>query len=150
MNPITPNSLAHMTAERLLWGLSAGVVAAIVVTGCSSSHQGAPGSPASSSGVAKAPPSAPVQVGISPGGVTTSVSAPSGLTEEEYFKTCHAARVWMTAKPGDPHDQIEPYLAMVQQTGNNGAWDTPWAQLPPEKQSGVILAAKSAADGMCA
>ncbi|HZQ34028.1 MAG TPA: lipoprotein LpqV [Mycobacterium sp.] len=137
-----------MTAVRRSWGLLGAMIAAAVAAGCSSSHHATAPS-TSSSAAANAPTTAPVQVGISPGGVTTSVSAPSGLTEEEYFKTCHAAFMWMQGKPGDPHAQIEPYLAMVQTTGNAGAWDTPWAQLTPEKQAGVILAAKSAADGMC-
>jgi hypothetical protein len=79
------------------------------------------------------------------------VSAPSGATEEEFFQACHFARVWMTSQPGDPHAQIEPYLAMVQAspTGEDGTWQTPWAKLAPERQAGVILAAHWAADEGC-
>jgi hypothetical protein len=97
-------------------------------------------------------PSPPAgQSGVSPNGVTTSVSAPSGATEEEFFQACHFARVWMTSQPGDPHAQIEPYLAMVQAspTGEDGTWQTPWAKLTPERQAGVILAAHWAADDGC-
>ena len=92
-----------------------------------------------------------MQVGISPGGVTTSLSAPASSTEEEFYQACHWARLWMADQPGDPHAQVEPYLAMVQAspTGENGSWHTPWSQLTPERQAGLIVAVKSAADGLC-
>jgi Putative lipoprotein LpqV len=92
-----------------------------------------------------------MQVGISPGGVTTSLNAPAGATEQEYYQACHWARVWMMDKAGDPHDQIEPYLAMVQASANgeNGTWNKPWATLTPEQQAGLIVAVKAAADGGC-
>jgi hypothetical protein len=90
-------------------------------------------------------------MGISPGGVTTSISAPASSTEEEYYQACHWARVWMTQHPGDPHTQIEPYLGMIQasNSGEKGSWDTPWAQLSAERQAGLIVAATAAADGGC-
>ena len=130
----------------LLVGAVAGI--AVVLAGCSPSHQAAPSSASSSPAAAAATPG---QVGISPGGVTTSMSVPASSTEEEFYQACHWARVWMADKAGDPHAQIEPYLAMVQAspTGENGTWHTPWAQLTPERQSGVIVAVTSAADGMC-
>ena len=156
MNPITPNSVAHMSGVGSLRGsiasASAAVAAISVLGGCSSSERAAPSSAKpSSSAVTSAASAPPAQVGISPNGVTTSVSAPSGATEEEFFQACHFARVWMTDKPGDPHAQIEPYLAMVQAspTGEDGTWHTPWAQLTPERQAGVILGAQWAADGNC-
>jgi hypothetical protein len=151
MNPITANSLAHMSAGRFGQRLSAGVLTGTAVTmalvGCSSSHQATPSS--SSSAAASAGPQ--VQAGISPGGVTTSLNAPAGSTEEEYYQACHWARVWMADKPGDPHAQIEPYLGMVQASANgeNGTWNKPWAQLTPEQQAGLIIAVQAAADGGC-
>jgi Putative lipoprotein LpqV len=151
MCPITGNSLAHMSAARCSRGLLAGVLTGVAVgvalAGCSSSHQGTP----PSSSPAGAAPATPGQVAISPGGVTTSLSAPASSTEDEFYQACHWARLWMADKPGDPHAQVEPYLAMVQAsaTGENGTWHTPWAQLTPERQSGVIVAVTSAADGLC-
>ena len=152
MSPITTNSLAHMNAVRCsrgpLAGLSTGAALAVVLIGCSSSHQATPPSSSSTAAAAEAP--GPVQVGISPGGVTTSLSAPASSTEEEFYQACHWARLWMADQPGDPHAQVEPYLAMVQAspTGENG-WHTPWSQLTPERQAGLIVAVTSAADGLC-
>ena len=151
MSPITANSVAHMSAVRWLQSLvSAAIAFPMVLAGCSSSEkpsdQAEPKSPP-----AAAPPAAQAQVEVSPGGVTTAVNAPASSTEEEYYQACHWAREWMKDKPGDPQTQIEPYLAMVQAsaTGENGTWNTPWAQLTPERQAGVIVAAKAAADAGC-
>jgi Putative lipoprotein LpqV len=154
MNPITTNSLAHMSAVRRAEGplaaLVTGAALAVLLIGCSSSHQVTPSSSSSSTADAAQAP-APVQVGISPGGVTTSLSAPASSTEEEFYQACHWARLWMAEWPGDPHAQVEPYLAMVQAspTGENGSWHTPWSQLTPERQAGLIVAVTSAADGLC-
>ena len=153
MSPITVNSLAHMGAaccSRLsLASLLTGAAVATVVAGCSSSHEATPSSSSSSATTAAA--AAAPEVGISPGGVTTSLSAPASSTEEEFYQACHWARLWMADKPGDPHAQVEPYLAMVQASpnGENGSWNTPWAQLSPERQAGLIVAVTSAADAMC-
>lgn len=152
MSPITGNSLAHMSAVRcsraLMAALSTGAALAAVLIGCSSPHHVTPSS-SSTAAAAEAP--GPVQVGLSPGGVTTSLSAPASSTEEEFYQACHWARAWMADKPGDPHAQVEPYLAMVQasETGENGSWHTPWSQLSPERQSGLIVAVTSAAEGLC-
>ena len=88
---------------------------------------------------------------LSPSGVTTAVDAPASSTEEEYYNACHTARVWMAERGGQPHTQIEPYLAMVQASpsGEPGTWHTPWAQLSPERQSAVIVAVTAAANGGC-
>jgi Putative lipoprotein LpqV len=148
MNPITANSLAHMRDTRRTQGSALAVTAvATLLGGCSSSHQATP--PSSTSSAVAAGPQ--VQAAISPGGVTTSLNAPAGSTEEEYYQACHWARAWMADKPGDPHDQIEPYLAMVQASANgeNGTWNKPWATLTPEQQAGLIVAVKAAADGGC-
>jgi hypothetical protein len=40
-------------------------------------------------------------------------------------------------------------MVQASPTGENGTWHTPWAQLTPERQSGVIVAVTSAADGFC-
>src|ERR1700724_2558150 len=154
MNPITTNGLAHMSAVRccrgLVASLSTGAALAMVLIGCSSSPPVTPSSSSSSTATAAEAPG-PGQVGISPGGVTTSLSAPASSTEEEFYQACHWARLWMADKPGDPHAQVEPYLAMVQAspTGENGSWHTPWSQLSPERQAGLIVAVTSAADGFC-
>ena len=133
--------------------VSAVAASALVLAGCSSGKQAAPSStPKPSTSTAEAAgPTGPVQVGVSPGGVTTSISAPAGDTEDEYFQACHWARVWMSGQQGDPHTLVEPYLAMVQKspTGENGTWHIPWAKLTPERQAGVIVAAQAAADGGC-
>jgi hypothetical protein len=128
--------------------VSAVAASALLLAGCASGKQAGP--PSSSTSQA-AGPTAPVQFGVSAGGVTTSISAPAGSTEEEYYQACHWARVWMSGQQGDPHVLIEPYLAMVQKspTGENGTWHIPWAKLPPERQAGVIVAAQAAADGGC-
>jgi Putative lipoprotein LpqV len=155
MSPITANSLAHMSAVRCcrdrMTGLLTGAALAVVLIGCSSSHQVTPSSSVSSTVAAAEAAPGPVQVGISPGGVTTSLSAPASSTEEEFYQACHWARLWMADQPGDPHAQVEPYLAMVQAspTGENGSWHTPWSQLTPERQAGLIVAVTSAADGLC-
>lgn len=151
MCPITANSVAHMSAVLPSQiPVLAAVAFAMVVTGCSSSEktsdQGEPKTPPAS-----APSTPPAGVEISPNGVTTLVNAPASSTEEEYYQACHWAREWMKDKPGDPQAQIEPYLAMVQAsaTGENGTWNTPWTQLSPQRQAGVIVAAKAAAEGGC-
>lgn len=122
----------------------------VMLAGCSSQQPPGPTTSAPATSAA-APPTAPLQIGLSPGGVTTSLSAPAGSTEEEYYQACHWARLWMNDRPGDPHAQIEPYLAMIQASpaGENGSWHTPWAQLPPERQAAVIVAVTAAADGAC-
>ena len=65
-------------------------------------------------------PSARRAPGISPGGVTTSVSAAAESTEDEYFQACRAAREWMEQQPGDLQAQIEPYLATLQSSDAPG------------------------------
>ncbi|HME48204.1 lipoprotein LpqV [Mycobacterium sp.] len=130
--------------------VSAFAASALVLSGCSSGKQAGPATPSASTSQA-AGQTGPVQIGVSPGGVTTSISAPAGSTEEEYYQACHWARVWMSGQTGDPHTLVEPYLAMVQKspTGENGTWHIPWAKLPPERQAGVIVAAQAAAEDGC-
>jgi Putative lipoprotein LpqV len=119
-----------------------------MLAGCSSEKPNEQAAKPTASGATS---TGPLQAGISPGGVTTSLSAPASSTEEEYYQACHWARVWMGERGGDPHAQIEPYLAMIQssKTGEKGSWNIPWPQLPAERQSGLIVAVTAAADGGC-
>jgi Putative lipoprotein LpqV len=100
-------------------------------------------------------PAEPVQpgaVGVSPGGVTTKVDVPADATESGYGQACHAAKVWMDEQQGDPQTLVEPYLKVLQTPGSSGpgTFNTPWAQLTPAQQSGVIIAVNGAANGECA
>jgi len=121
------------------------------LAGCSHGGDGGKNtsSPArSSTPTGSLPPGA---IGISPGGVTTRVDAPAESTEEEYFQACHAAKVWMDAQGGAGEAQIEPYLALVQTSarGVAGSWNKRWAELGPERQAAVIVAAQAAGRGEC-
>ena len=99
-----------------------------------------------------AEPVAPNSVGVSPGGVTTKVDVPSDATESGYGQACHAAKVWMDEQQADPTTLVEPYLKVLQAPGANGpgTFNTPWAQLTPAQQAGVIIAVNGAANGECA
>lgn len=134
--------------------------AAAILVGCSSGSQQAQSSPTSSAQSSSSPPTttttdthtaAPGAIGVSPNGVTTAVGAPSESTEDEYFQACHAAKVWMTARGGDPKSQFEPYLQDLQSTdaAGPGTFGLPWSQLNPGRQSAVIVAAEAAADDLC-
>jgi hypothetical protein len=148
---------AATAATTLATGVS--IAGALALVGCSSGLN-AP-SASSSSQVSSAPtsserettgtPAPPPVIELSPAGVTTAVGAPAESTEEEYFQACHVARLWMATRPGDPHQQIEPYLALVQAAVNPGpgTFNSPWSQLAPERQSAVIVAVKAAADSDC-
>ena len=118
--------------------------------GCSSGTDGGPVSSPASTG-SETQPSAAEGSGISPGGVTTSVSAAAESTEDEYFQACRAAREWMEQQPGDLQAQIEPYLATLQSSDAPGpsTFDTPWSQLAPARQAAVIVAVQAAADQAC-
>lgn len=125
--------------------------AALAVAGCGSGTQQTPTSTPSSVTAPPATGPVPSADGVSPGGVTTSLRAPAESTEEQYFQACHAARVWMDQRGGDPKSQIEPYLAMVQSADapGPGTFGTPWSQLRPGQQAAVIVAAQAAADQLC-
>jgi Putative lipoprotein LpqV len=94
---------------------------------------------------------APGALGVSPNGVTTAVGTPAQSTEDEYFQACHAAKVWMSERGGDQKAQFEPYLKDLQSTdaAGLGTFGSPWSQLPPARQSAVIVAAEAAADDLC-
>ncbi|HEY2448319.1 MAG TPA: lipoprotein LpqV, partial [Mycobacterium sp.] len=91
------------------------------------------------------------RLGVSPGGVTTSVDAPPHSTEEEYFQACHAAKTWMQDRRGDPHELFEAYLAAVQapHVSGPGTWNVPWEVLSPARQAAVIVAARAATADEC-
>lgn len=134
------------------WGLLLSALACLpVLAGCSHGGDGgkSTSSPAHSSTATSS--LAPGAIGVSPGGTTTRVDAPAESTEEEYFQACHAAKVWMDAQGGSSEAQIEPYLAMVQTSGSGvaGSFNKRWAELGPERQAAVIVAAQAAGRGEC-
>jgi hypothetical protein len=128
------------------------------IAGCSSGSDGEPTTSSSqatvtpeTSATSETSTAPPGSVAVSPGGVTTAVGAPADSTEDEYFKACQAARVWMQQQGGDAKSQLEPYLRSVQSTdaSSPGTFGTPWSQLAPERQAAVIVAAQAAADALC-
>jgi hypothetical protein len=124
--------------------LAAGLSALLLaLVGCS--HGAGSGRAPSSSAL---PPGA---VGLSPAGVTTRIDVPADSTEEEYFQACHAAKLWMEARPKTGESLLEPYLAMVQTSpsGSPGSWNTRWADLTPARQAAVITAARAATNDEC-
>lgn len=140
--------------------VGASAAAAMLLSGCSSDGDpGATETPPAPSTVSSEPVAteepvspAPGDVAVTPGGVTTAVGAPAESTEDDYFQACMAARTWMEQQGGDPQAQIEPYLAMVQDTqhvAGPATFGTPWSQLSPGQQSAVIVAVEAAADELC-
>ena len=128
----------------------------LTVVGCSSNEQKPSTSispPASTSELPPLPaePARPGAVGVSPGGVTTRVDVPADATESQYGQACHAAKVWMDSQQADPKTLVEPYLKMVQEVDFTGPgnFNTPWANLTPAQQAGVIMAVTGAANGEC-
>ena len=131
------------------------VLLALIVAGCSSKEQ-QPSTPPPTTSTSELPPlpaepAQPGAVGVSPGGVTTRVDVPADATESQYGQACHAAKVWMDSQQADPKTLVEPYLKMVQAPGFTGPgnFNTPWANLTPAQQAGVILAVNGAANGEC-
>lgn len=130
-----------------------------LLVGCSSGddkdqsqESSAPATTATTTAESPTPTAAPGEVAVSPGGVTTAVGADAQSTEEEYFQACHAAKVWMDEKGGDPKAQIEPYLASLQAPDaapGPGTYNKPWAELEPARQAAVIVAVQAAADQLC-
>ncbi len=142
-----------MRGKRLLrqFGVVLIVVGSTATAGCAAGHQNGRTSGGSPSASATGP-SGSNTVGVSPGGVTTRVDAPAGSSEEEYGQACHAAKVWMDQRGGDPQQLVEPYLATLQAPGaaaGLGTFNTPWAQLTPSRQAAVIVAARAAAGNEC-
>jgi hypothetical protein len=173
MRSITPPVLHRLVGMRrypqrgLPWCTALLGAVAVAAAGCGSNGQPAPSSTtttpattsssASSSASSSEPPPLPAEptppgsVGVSPGGVTTRVDVPSDATESQYGQACHAAKVWLDEQGGNPQALVEPYLKVLQAPGTAGpgTFDTPWAQLTPAQQAGVIMAVTSAANGEC-
>ncbi len=127
----------------------------VTVAGCSSNEQkSSPSSPTTATSELPPLPAEPAQpgaVGVSPGGVTTRVDVPADATESQYGQACHAAKVWMDSQQADPKTLVEPYLKTIQAPDFTGPgnFNTPWADLTPAQQAGVILAVTGAANGEC-
>ena len=133
------------------WVAVVAVAAAPGVASCAADHDGAKPSVSAPLVPRPSPAQPSARLGISPSGVTTRVDAPPQSTEEEYFQACHAAKMWMQHRPGDPHELVEAYLAAVQAPHATGAgtWNVAWARLSPGRQAAVIVAARAAAADEC-
>nr|WP_156943046.1 lipoprotein LpqV [Mycobacterium genavense] len=137
----------------MLWGALV-VASSIGLAGCSSDGARAgkvTSPPQPSAGPWGVTSAAAVAVGLSPAGVTTKVDVPAESTEEEYYQACHAAKLWMAARPKTGESQFEPYLAMVQTspTATASSWNIRWADLTPARQAAVITAARASANDEC-
>jgi Putative lipoprotein LpqV len=129
----------------------------LTVVGCSSNeHKPSMSAPRPTTSTSELPPlpaepAQPGAVGVSPGGVTTEVDVPSDATETQYGQACHAAKVWMDSLHTDPKTLVEPYLRVVQAPDFTGPgnFNTPWVNLTPAQQAGVIIAVNAAANGEC-
>ena len=132
-----------------------GALLTLTLVGCSSNEQKPSTSPTATSTSELPPlpaePANPGVVGVSPGGVTTQVDVPSDATESQYGQACHAAKVWMDGQQTDPKTLVEPYLKVLQAPDFTGPgnFNTPWANLTPAQQAGVIIAVTAAANGEC-
>ncbi len=132
--------------------------ATVALAGCSS-HPEAPtaSSTTTATPISEPPPlpqEAPLHAGavaVSPGGVTTAVDVPSDATESQYGQACHAAKLWLDEQRAEPRTLVEDYLKTLQAPEANGpgSFNTPWVQLTPAQQAGVIMAANAAANGEC-
>lgn len=140
------------TRDRALVGCAAiGAALATLLTGCSSGGGGK--APSASPDEPVAAPEAPASgpIGMSPGGVTTRIDEPAQSTEEQYGQSCLAAKDWMAAKGGDPHDLVEPMLKDVQtaKEPSRVTFSKTWPELSTAQQAAVIIAVRAAADGGC-
>lgn len=126
--------------------------AATALTGCSA-EGGSGANPPDPAPAAGQPNGASGQqpVGVSPDGVTTRIDVPAQSTEEQYAQACLAAKEWMTAKGGDPHTIVEPYLKELQASATSGpaTFKKTWAELSDAQRAAVIVAVQAAADGGC-
>jgi hypothetical protein len=125
---------------------------ATLLAGCSTGDESRADSAASapiagqSNGVSGEQP-----IGLSPAGVTTRIDVPAQSTEEQYAQACLTAKEWMTAKGGDPHAMVEPYLSELQTSTSSGTatFKKTWAELSNAQQAAVIIAVQAAADEGC-
>ncbi|MCX6483448.1 MAG: hypothetical protein NT146_09295 [Mycobacterium sp.] len=129
------------------------VTAAVaLLAGCSTGGGSRTDSPAQTPSAAQPDAATAGQpVGVSPGGMTPRPALPAQSTEEQYAQACLAAKEWMTAKGGDPHTMVEPYLKEVQASVSSGpaTFRKTWATLSQPDQAAVIIAVQAAADGGC-
>lgn len=125
------------------WGTVVAAAAVLTAAGCSLGHNDAEATDAAEL--------APGDSAVSPDGVTTEVNAPAESTEAEYIAACLQARSWMDDHRDDQRSPVEAYLAAVQESGtaDAGTWDTPWAQMSPQRQAALIVAVRAAADEAC-
>lgn len=155
----TLRSMRRNSRQALAGAATVAAVVAMFGTACSSTESNkqqpsATSSAPTSTSELPALPAEPTHegtAGVSPGGVTTAVDVPSDATESQYGQACHAAKLWMDAQGGDPATLIEPYLKVLQAPdfSDPGNFNTPWAQLTPAQQAGVIMAVNGAANGDC-
>lgn len=128
---------------------------AIALTGCSSGADKAksvgPAPAGDHSAEQAASPTPDTPLGISPGGVTTRMEVPAESTEEQYAQACLTASDWMSAKGGDRHSLVEPYLKEIQASTEAGraTFGKTWSALTDPQRAGVIIAVRAAADGGC-
>jgi Putative lipoprotein LpqV len=146
-----------MRSHPLVAAIAAAAAASALLAACSSqTNQGPTSTPsapptATTTTTLETHTAAPGEVGVSPGGVTTAVGADAQSTEDEYFQACHAAKMWMAERGGDPKTQFEPYLADLQKTDSAGlgTFNMPWSKLAANRQAAVIVAAEAASNEQC-
>ena len=76
---------------------------------------------------------------------------PADATESQYGQACHAAKVWMDSQQARPEDarRAVPEDVQAPDFTGPGNFNTPWANLTPAQQAGVIVAVTGAANGEC-
>jgi hypothetical protein len=133
----------------------AAAAATAALAGCSSGGEGGETAPPATTTTATAAEThtpAPGAIEVSPGGVTTAIGADASSTEEEYSQACQAAKAWIDQQGGDRRAQVEPFLKMIQDPNTPpgpATYNTPWAELPPERQAAVLVAVNAGADALC-
>jgi hypothetical protein len=143
------------TRDRALFNAAAiSAMVATLLTGCSSGGDAAGKAASAVPSASAAAPQAPAAdgpIGISSGGVTTRIDEPAQSTEEQYGQSCLAAKDWLAAKGGDPHDLVESLLQEVQTAKDPSpvTLKKTWADLSTAQQAAVIIAVRAAADGGC-
>mgnify|MGYP001587335975 FL=1 len=150
-------SMRSYSTPAVLSAAAVTAVAAMLTAACSSAEEQAnhtsATTPTSTSELPALPPEPTPEgtAGVSPDGVTTAVNVPSDATESQFGQSCHAAKLWMDGQGGDPKTLVEPYLKVLQapEFSDPGNFNTPWVQLTPAQQAGVIMAVNGAANGDC-
>ena len=131
------------------------VAVAAVLAGCSNGGGSQPGSAAPHPSPGAQQPAAgranEGPIGVSAGGVTTTIDVPAESTEEQYAQACRAAKEWMDTRGGENPDLVEPFLKDLQGSATSGpaTFNQTWAQLSTPQQAAVIIAVRAAASGGC-